>query len=344
MTASTLSPFPAVLPSPASALADPPFWCRNPLPKAEPAPSAPQKVALPAWPAASAVGETRLPVKSPVPCPVPSEFATPSPFFTPVAPVPPVPLDFPTPASGSPSALFGKIPLMGSLVDPTPTPKPVDFTDADLTEALKPIIHQAVQSTARAKDDNLSQQLEPLLRASIRRALAEYNPMARPFRQPGLWDRFFWRMLALFTSRTYEEIVFEKTHRFLVEEVYLLDRRTLSLISYASNDPARHASPRRIEATVQKLAKQVVTTAGDIVATSDLPDRRTALTSEGRDSILVAVTRGTPNDLLTADLAFTLQRIEERFAARLQSSADPLLRELQPYLEDCLLIQAPAAA
>ncbi len=233
---------------------------------------------------------------------------------------------------------------MASLVEQPQPAKAADFTDADLTEALAPIIRQAVQSTARAREESLSQQLEPLLRASIRRALAEYNPTSRPFRQPGLWDRFFWRLVALFTSRTYEEIVFEKTHRFLVEEVYLLDRRSLALISYASNDPARHASPQRIEATVQRLARQVRSTDGQVPPSFELPERRTALTCLGDVGLLVAVTRGTPNDLLAADLHFALQRIEERFHERLSTTADPLLRELQPYLEDCLLIQAPAAA
>lgn len=346
MTASTLSPFPAVLPAPSGALADPPFWCRTPLPKpADTTSAAGSKQTLPPWPVASSVGEPRLPVKSPVPCPVPPEpAAPPSPFFTPVAPVPPVPIEFTASGPAPHPVLVGKIPLMASLVEKPQASNTADFTDADLADALGPIIRQAVQATAQPKESNLGLQLEPLLRASIRRALAEYNPAARPFRQPGLWDRFFWRLLALFTSRTYEEIVFEKTHRFLVEEVYLLDRRSLALVSYASNDPARHSSPRRIEATVQRLARQVRTSDGGTAPTFELPERRTAITCQNDTVLLVAITRGTPNDLLMADLNFALQRIEERFHDRLTTTADPLLRELQPYLEDCLLIQSPAAA
>ena len=53
-----------------------------------------------------------------------------------------------------------------------------------------------------------------MLRATIRRALAEYSPATRPFHPPGSVDRFLWRLQALFTSRSYEDILFEKTHRF----------------------------------------------------------------------------------------------------------------------------------
>jgi len=184
----------------------------------------------------------------------------------------------------------------------------------------------------------------PFFRSTIPRALAAYNPTARPFRPPGLMDRFFWRLLALFTSRTYEEVLFEKTHRFQVEEVYLLDRQSLALISYASNDPARHSAPRRIESTALRLAQQVRDPKGGPVPAFALPDRRTALICHGELGVLIAVTRGTPNELLLADLGFSLRRIEDRFRPRLKSPHQPLLHELQPFLEDCLLIQAPAAA
>ncbi|NIP94226.1 MAG: hypothetical protein GWO24_12535, partial [Akkermansiaceae bacterium] len=79
----------------------------------------------------------------------------------------------------------------------------------------------------------------------------------RQFRQVGFLDRLAWRLRALFTSRTYEDIVFDRTRRFQVEEAYLLRRESHSLLSYASHDPARHAFPRRVESTVRLLAKKL---------------------------------------------------------------------------------------
>jgi hypothetical protein len=154
-----------------------------------------------------------------------------------------------------------------------------------------------------------------------------------------------WRLQALFTSRTYEDIVFDKTRRFQFEEVFLLDRRTLALISYASCNPARHSSARRVDSTVHRLAHRLSDDSGPPAATTfDLSDGRTAIVRQGGCTYLFAVLRGQPNELVFADLEFALRRLEDRFRPRLEDGGAPLLHVLQPFLEDCLLIQAPASA
>ena len=45
-----------------------------------------------------------------------------------------------------------------------------------------------------------------------------------------------------------------------------------------------------------------------------------------------------------ADLDFSLRRVEDRFREKFAPGGPPLMQELQPFLEDCLLIQAPANA
>lgn len=219
-----------------------------------------------------------------------------------------------------------------------------DFTDADLRDALAPILEQVVRGAVNGTETGLETDLEPMLRATIRRALAEYSPASRPFRPPGTFDRFVWHLQALFTSRTYEEILFEKTHRFQVEEVFLVDVASLALISFASCDPARHASAKRISSTVQRLALQVRDEEGKIRDTFELPEQRHVVARAGKHVVLMAVVRGMLNDLVLADLEFSLRRIEDRFHQQFLQEGSPLLHPLQPFLEDCLLIQAPASA
>ena len=183
-----------------------------------------------------------------------------------------------------------------------------------------------------------------MLRATIRRALAEYSPASRPFQPPGTLDRFIWHVQALFTSRTYEDILFEKTRRFQVDEVFLLDPSTLALISFASCDPARHASVRRVTGTVQRLALQLRDAEGKIRPVFELPDLRSVISRQGRHVILMALVRGRPGELVYADLDFALRRVEDHFRDQFQQEGSDLLYVLQPFLEDCLLIQAPASA
>lgn len=243
-----------------------------------------------------------------------------------------------------------ELPAAAAAQNPTNPPPPAaenpqpDFTDDDLREAFGPIVEQAVRSAVYAKENGIDTYLEPMLRATIRRALAEYAPSTRPFRAPHAYDRFIWHLQALFTSRTYEDIIFEKTHRFQVEEVFLVDAASLALVSFASCDPARHASAKRVSSTVQRLALQLRNVDGKIQESFELPDQRNVISRAGRFVILVAIVRGQPSELVLADLEFALRRIEDRFREQFQQEGSPLLFALQPFLEDCLLIQAPASA
>jgi hypothetical protein len=290
----------------------------------EPARPFPALSSLPPWPGTTAATSAR-----PFPATWPSPLAD-LPALNPVAPVePPVPF-----ASIPPPPPPGK-----SEEPPAP-----DFTDDDLREAFGPIIEQAVRSAVYAKENGIDTYLEPMLRATIRRALAEYSPASRPFRAAGTYDRLVWHLQALFTSRTYEDIVFEKTHRFQVEEVFLLDAETLALISFASCDPARHNSAKRVTPTVHRLALGLLDEEGKVRESFELPDHRNAIACAGGLVNLVAIVRGRPSELILADLEFALRRIEDRFREQFKKDGSPLLFTLQPYLEDCLLIQAPASA
>jgi len=219
-----------------------------------------------------------------------------------------------------------------------------DFTDDDLRAAFSPIVEDAVRKAVYARENGIDTYLEPMLRATIRRALAEYSPASRPFQAPGSFHRLVWHLQALFTSRTYEDILFEKTHRFQVDEVFLVDASSLALVSFASCDPARHASPKRINSTVQRIALQLRDEDGKTRSSFELSDQRTAISRQGSFVCLVAIVRGRSHDLIIADLDFALRRIEDRFRAQFLEKGSALLHPLQPFLEDCLLIQAPASA
>ena len=251
-------------------------------------------------------------------------------------------------AFGAPMPLFHTPPTL----DPSPQAAPApavqhpepDFTDDDLREAFGPIVEQAVRKAVYAKENGIDTYLEPMLRATIRRALAEYAPAGRPFQAPGVMDRFFWHVRALFTSRTYEDIFFEQTRRFQVEEVFLLDVSTLALVSFASCDPARHASVRRVTSTAQRLAMQVRDPSGQFHPAFEISASHRAIARRGRHVVLVAIVRGRPGEIVLADLEFALRRIEDHFRDQFAQEGSALLHELQPFLEDCLLIQAPASA
>ena len=102
---------------------------------------------------------------------------------------------------------------------------------------------------------------------------------------------------------------------------------------WATHAPALNRLVRALE----RLAMQVRDESGKIQENFELPDQRYAISRNGRYSILLAVVRGQPNDLVLADLEFALRRIEDRFRDQFQEQGSALLHTLQPFLEDCLL-------
>ncbi|MEP2774766.1 MAG: hypothetical protein ABJQ29_16420 [Luteolibacter sp.] len=220
-----------------------------------------------------------------------------------------------------------------------------EYNDKDLKEALAPIMQDVVREAVYAGErSNVNAMLEPMLRATVRRALAEYSPAHRPFEAPGFMDRTVWRMQALFSSRTYEDVLFEKTHRFQVDEVFLYDAKTLALVSFASCDPARHSAAKRIESSAHRIAIKLRDESGNIRRSYERVDGRNVIAEVGEHVMLAAVVRGQPNEVILADLAFCLHRIEDHFRERFEQAGSALMHALQPFLEDCLLIQAPASA
>jgi hypothetical protein len=234
--------------------------------------------------------------------------------------------DPPKPAPPGASPLSAPFAAASPFVAGDPPPSP----DEELAEALRELLGAAAMPDLEA--------FETLLRATLRRTLAEHG--GGPFSQPDLLRRLHWRLDALLGSRSYEEVVDARMRRFRVEEIHLLDRHTLGLASFASIHPSRHAEPRRAHAATSRLAAMLDTLLPDRIHELEFSKDLRALVVPGRWTWLAALVRGRPDPLARPDLQFALRRIEARFATPL-ADGTPVLQEIQPMLEECLLIHSP---
>lgn len=224
-----------------------------------------------------------------------------------------------------------------------PTERP-EYTDEDLRDALSPMIGQSVDKFLYTPNHGVHTYLEPMLRSTVRRAIAEQMDDISPFQDVTGWDKFSWKMRALFSSRSYEDVVFDYTQRYQVEEVYLLRRHTRSLISYASNNPSRHVQVKKVQGTVKKIASKYDKNAknGEAEPALEWEDDRQLIIRRGDHCTLIAIIHGSSNAILKSDLDYALRQAEERFGQSLEEENDIHLQILQPLLEGCLLIKAPA--
>jgi hypothetical protein len=212
-----------------------------------------------------------------------------------------------------------------------------DYTDDDLVAALSPLVEKSIQQTG----SSMETLWEPWLRSTLRRALAEQRALYEPQHEPSFFDHIAWRFQALFSERSYQELVNENTRRFRVEEVFLLEKSQGVLLSYASTDPSRHAVKNRVLRTVEHLANSLYDEEGTLRMQINLPRGRKAEVLLGQQCILIAVVLGQMQESIRVDFNYTLRRIEDRFGPRLGDQDEDLLLSVQPLLEDCLLIAAP---
>ena len=290
------------------------------------------------------------------PAPFPPIAPDPFPPVEPPAETPAdVPLEAPPEDSGEVPAGKDPEPSPESVPEATPAPEsaqprfrkrdpssPADEAEA-LEDALAPMIEKAVSSALYGPKESLHTYLEPMLRQTVRRAIAEQLESSRLFSNASLLSRLLWRLEALVSSKTYDEIVFDRTHRYQVEEIYLFSRDLRRLLSYASHDPAQHGSPRKVRPTVRVLRARLGDLRGKDEHAFDLPLGRLGLVREGKFTLLVAVLRGRSNALIRADLDFLQFQIEERYGRQLRDPQNVFMHTLQPILEAGLLIQAPPA-
>lgn len=225
---------------------------------------------------------------------------------------------------------------------PPPASDKPKFTDDDLRAALRPILDPCIDKFLYTPSHGIHSYLEPMLRSTVRRAIAEQMDDASPFREVSGWDRFAWKLRAIIGSRTYDDIVFDHTKRYQVEEVFLLRPHSRSLISYASHDPSRHTKPAKIQGTVKKIAAKTSDKKNEDATCIKWEGTRNLMIRRGEHSILAAVVHGPSNAILRSDLDYTLRQAEERFGKTLEDENDIHLQILQPLLEGCLLIQSPA--
>ena len=184
---------------------------------------------------------------------------------------------------------------------------------------------------------------EVALRAAVRRTLAEQQPRHGFFHALRPIDALKWKLMAFLTGQSFDEYVFRKTNRFRVEEVYLLRKKSLTLVSYASRDPIRHAYPRKVDFDLRRLRREVQTALEAKEDFFSLPSHRQAVIRTYRRTYLVAITRGPENLLLRTDLDYTHCHIEHLIGKRIEDEVSNFTFPLQPLLEECLLIQSPGS-
>lgn len=206
-----------------------------------------------------------------------------------------------------------------------------EYSDEDLKKVLAKLLNHTPPPSEPPRD------IEPMLRNVVRRVLAERSFQYTPFSAPSGLTSLLWKAKALFTNRNYEDIIFEKTQRFRVQEAYLLYPHTHALISHASRIPKRNSSPSKVISTVHHIAQKISKYRFQHEPLWIHFTKKEHLKVFFHPSfVFVSIVEGKDNTLLHQDLHDVLLSIEE--ALKNLSFDSPPHSILQPILESALLI------
>jgi OOP family OmpA-OmpF porin len=217
-----------------------------------------------------------------------------------------------------------------------------------LSEALTPILEEAIQTSIRRNPRLMAEILFPIIGRAVRKAVWEaWSQLIQTVN--GLLETrvslksLRWRWLAWRTGRSFAEIVLAQTFVYRVEQVFLIHRETGLLLAHEMREAG--------VAKDKELVSAMLTAIQDFVRDSFEIDDHTPLGAlevgglkvwikEGPHAYIAGVIRGNPPEELHAVLSDTLERVHFEFDPVLQdyngegdeiAAADQILLDAMRY-------------
>jgi OOP family OmpA-OmpF porin len=222
--------------------------------------------------------------------------------------------------------------------------------DPHLTQALQPIVEQALSNSVRKDPSILSEALFPMIGAAVRRAVASaLQEMMESLNQIIETSVSFrsirWRIEAVRTGKTYGEIALLRSLLYRVEQVFLIQNETGLLLQHVISDSAVVRDPDMVSGmltAIQNFVQDSFGAADNTLETVRLGDF-SLWVQPGPQALLAAVIRGTPPVRVREVFSSALETIHRDCGAQLSSFQGDAtcLDDARPVLETCLLGQSP---
>lgn len=217
----------------------------------------------------------------------------------------------------------------------------------NLIDTLIPLIENTIAKSAQQNHQPLSNGLAPVMGPAIRKAVnsafKQFNDSANTLAENTFSPKAVkWRMQALFSNRSFGDIVMRNTLEFKVKQVFLIHAQT-GLLLHQETDGS-------VEAENADMISSMLTAIQDFVSDSfdsekDQPletvevGELTLLMERGAQVVVAAVTYGTTPANYREVLNKTMLRIQRQFAFELnafEGDTSPYA-EAEVFLKPCMI-------
>ncbi len=221
--------------------------------------------------------------------------------------------------------------------------------DNELTEALTPVVEEALTSSVKRSPRILVDAIAPIMGPIIRQAVTNaLRSMVQSLNQVlehnVSWRGLQWRIEARRTGKPFAEIVLLHTLRFKVEQVFLIHKRTGLLLAHVAADSVAIQDETMVSGMLTAIHDFVHDSFGTQPAQnldSFYVGEHTVWIEQGPVALLAGVIRGTPPSELRTAFQETIETIHLEYRHLLESfqgDTDPL-EPVRPHLEACLKVQ-----
>ncbi len=221
--------------------------------------------------------------------------------------------------------------------------------DKELEKTLLPLIEQIILASVRKRPEVMADALYPVMAPAIRKSISMAirsmlerinNTLENTFSV----ELLRLRLKALFTGKSYAELVLARSHFFSVKHVFLIHKETGLVIQQAHDAQATFEDVDMMTAmltAIQDFVKDVFSgdiQQGDALDTIKIQDLNVWI-EEGASALLVLVVEGYIPESYRPEFERILEEIHLHFGEKLRhfSGNEDDYQMLVPYLEQCLL-------
>jgi len=214
--------------------------------------------------------------------------------------------------------------------------------------ALIPLVEEALKDSIRKNPKTLADILFPIMMPAIRKAVAEdikemIDSLNSTLENGFSPQRIGWRFKALFSGKSYAEIVLSNAYIFRVKQVFLIHKKTGLLLNSASDNQNPVAKDADMVSSMLSAIKDFVQDSFDVDQENELSTIKVGQFNiwieQGPGAIIAAIVEGEAPSLLRTVLKETVEKVHLKQSYDLDKFDGDVdtFKKTDPFLENCII-------
>lgn len=214
--------------------------------------------------------------------------------------------------------------------------------------ALIPLVEEALKDSVRKNPKTLADILFPVMMPAIRKAVAEdikqmIDSLNSTLENGFSAQRIGWRFKALFSGKSYAEIVLSNAYIFRVKQVFLIHKKTGLLLNSASDNQNPVAKDADMVSSMLSAIKDFVQDSFNVDQENELSTIQVGQFNiwieQGPGAIVAAIVDGDAPLSLRIVLKETVEKIHLKQSYDLDKFEGDVdkFKKTDPYLENCII-------